>query len=198
MRRDIDQTPARRDQTATSRRAANDETVAGHEATRRYTVHEAALLLGLSVDAVRKRAERGRLKREKAPDGTVHILLEMDEPAGQEASQRAATEETATRQTALVESLQDQIEYLRRELDVRNEELLRKDHLLAAALERMPELEASEEASPEDIAPTGGAQEPRASSETAEKDAEDMGVATSDAQEPARRRSWLYRFFFGP
>ncbi len=116
---------------------ADDQTSTGQ----RYTVHEAALLLGLSVDAVRKRAERGSLKREKDPtDGTVYILLDTDHPAsGQETSQRADGDETPTSQ--LVDSLQDQVEHLRRELDIRNEELRRKDHLLAAALERIPAIE---------------------------------------------------------
>ena len=125
------------DEAVTSRRMADDQTSTGQ----RYTVHEAALLLGLSVDAVRKRAERGSLKREKDPtDSTVYILLDTDHPAsGQETSQHADVGETPTSQ--LVDSLQDQVDYLRRELDIRNEELRRKDHLLAAALERIPALE---------------------------------------------------------
>jgi len=198
MRRDTDRTPAGHDQTATSQSTASDEAAAGREATRRYTVHEAALLLGLSVDAVRKRAERGRLKREKASDGTVYILLGTDEPAGQAANQPASSAETVTRQDALVDSLQNQIEYLRRELDIRNQELRRKDHLLAAALERIPEIEDSGENSPGDIAPTEDAEEPRASSETVEEAVADTDTATPDAQQLSRQRSWLYRFFFGP
>ena len=44
---------------------------------RRYTVHEAALLLGLSIEAVRKRAEKGKLDSVKYKDGTRHILLDL-------------------------------------------------------------------------------------------------------------------------
>jgi excisionase family DNA binding protein len=44
---------------------------------RRYTVHEAALLLGLSVEAVRKHAEKGKLTSIKYEDGTRHILLDL-------------------------------------------------------------------------------------------------------------------------
>src|SRR4051812_23138275 len=113
----------------TSQHATNDESINSH----RYTVHEAALLLGLSVDAVRKRADRGRLKKEKAPDGTVYIILETSDetrqteaPIGHKTSQDIPEDETSTSQ--LVASLQDQVEYLRRELDIRNEELRRKDH----------------------------------------------------------------------
>ena len=42
-----------------------------------YTLHEAALLLGLSIEAVRKHAERGKLDSIKYEDGTRHILLDL-------------------------------------------------------------------------------------------------------------------------
>jgi hypothetical protein len=193
MRRDIDRESASHDQTSTSRGRASDE-AAGHEQGngRRYTVHEAALLLGLSIDAVRKRAERGRLKREKDSDGTVYILLDPDQA---EAGQRATGEETATSQGPLINSLQDQIEHLRHELEIRNEELRRKDHLLAATLERIPELESAQGVSAESEASSEDVTEPQGSSKTATEGASGGGVPS---EEPARRQSWLYRFFFGP
>jgi hypothetical protein len=197
MRRDIDQA-ASQDQTATSKHTASDETSASqeYETGQRYTVHEAALLLGLSIDAVRKRAERGRLRREKAPDGTVYIFLDSEQAAARsETGQRATGDEAMTSQDALVNSLQDQIEYLRHELDIRNEELRRKDHLLTAALERIPELEASPGVSSENAAASEGGTEPQGSSEIPSEGTTE-GIAPSE--EPARRRSWLYRFFFGP
>ncbi len=172
------------DQTENGRSAAGDESVSGRTTSQRYTVHEAALLLGLSVDAVRKRAERGSLTREKDPtDGTVYILLDTDHPAaGQETSQHADGDETLS--SHLVDSLQDQVEYLRRELDIRNEELRRKDHLLAAALERIPALE---EAPPE----------PREAPETGS----DLRPGVEDPQgddagaETAVSRPWWRRMF---
>ena len=42
-----------------------------------YTLHEAALLLGLSIEAVRKHAERGKLDSIKYEDGTRHMLLDL-------------------------------------------------------------------------------------------------------------------------
>ena len=147
-------------------------------------MHEAALLLGLSVEAVRKRAERGRLKREKAPDGTVYILLDASSETGRDrtttghGTRHGATgNETATRRDALVSSLQDQIQYLRHELDIRNEELRRKDHLLAVALEHIPELESSKETA------TGSV--PKVVGEGSE------GAETRE--DP--RRSWWRRYF---
>ena len=159
--------------------------------SRRYTVHEAALLLGLSVDAVRKRAERGRLKKEKAADGTVYILLDTDRTPRdtEDAETRATSEGIATSRDALIESLRDQIDHLRRELDVRNDELRRKDHLLAAALERIPELEASAE--PREPSGTAAAAPARG------QDA-DRAEEGREGQEETARRSWFMRFFFGP
>ena len=145
----------------------NDETAASHETGRRYTVNEAALQLGLSVDAVRKRAERGRLQKEKDADGTVYILLDLDQPTSEgETGLPAMRDRTATSQNALVNSLREQIEYLRRELDIRNEELRRKDHLLEAALERIPELQAAKRVPTENVVSSDGTTEPRGSSET--------------------------------
>jgi flagellar motility protein MotE (MotC chaperone) len=159
--------------------------------SRRYTVHEAALLLGLSVDAVRKRAERGRLKKEKAADGTVYILLDIGQTpqATEDAKTRTTSEETATSQDALIESLRDQIDHLRRELDVRNDELRRKDHLLAVILERIPELEASAEQ--RELSETATAESGRA---------QDAGRVDGgrEGHEATARRSWFVRFFFGP
>ena len=142
----------------------------------RYTVHEAALLLGLSVEAIRKRAERGKLASVKGEDGTRYILLDEDQT------------KTGLRpnndQTELVESLQDQIEFLREELRRREEEhqeeTRRKDHLLAAALERIPALEeASSKKRESPVAPTGG---------------NGSGEAPPDEENP----SWWRRLFGAP
>src|SRR5919199_501484 len=195
MRGDNDRTPDRRDRLGQDRASSSDETMAGQGTARRYTVNEAALMLGLSVDAVRKRVERGRLQREKAPDGTAYILLDPEVPAGPEASRLAKRDETLTGQDALVKSLQDQIEYLRRELDIGNEELRRKDQLLSTLLERILGLEVSGETTPEDDIPDEDVWASRASSGLDGEDVAETGATTSDTREPERRRSWLYRFF---
>src|SRR4051794_31984392 len=44
----------------------------------RVTVADAALLLGLSEDAVRSRLRRGTLRRETSRDGTVFVVLGND------------------------------------------------------------------------------------------------------------------------
>ena len=90
----------------------NGQTVQG-----RYTVHEAALLLGLSVEAVRKRAERGKLSSIKGEDGARYILLDAD--------QTRTGPIPDNDQTELIEALYSQIEFLREELAARNVELRR-------------------------------------------------------------------------
>jgi hypothetical protein len=164
----------------------------GEDGTRREsrelaTVHEAANALGVSVDAIRKRIQRGTIAYERREDGRVYVLLDkastMQDTSGTSSSTvpnedegerpvRYGTEE-------FIGSLRDQIGFLRRELE-------RKDAILLRMAERIPELETSQ-------APS----EPR---DAPEKDPEGLYKGSSaipEPQEATERRSWLYRFFFG-
>lgn len=144
------------------------------------TVHEAASALGVSVDAIRKRIQRGTIPRERHEDGRVYVLLDKASTM-QDASSTVSDEDEDERPVRyrteeLVESLQNQIGFLRRELE-------RKDAILLRMAERIPVLEAS-------AAPL----EPREASETASEDTV-RGEVPLDPQEPAQRLSWLRRFF---
>ncbi len=151
-------------------RRDGDETTTG-----RYTVHEAAMMLGLTVDAVRKRAERGTLKREKGEDGAVYVLLDSTQ-TGQRSNGDSSGDETATGQR-LVAVLEDQVEHLRRELDARNEELRRKDAILLTLAQRVPELVEANQNGQEDAQRPAG------------------GSAGVDHQTEPERRSWWRRVF---
>jgi len=158
-----------------------------HESSTRVSVYEAADLLGLTVDAVRKRIQRGTIPHERREDGRVYVLLDktrtpQEESGGPEAGNARETyqdqRQVTYRTDELVESLQDQIEFLRRELE-------RKDEILLRMTERVPEIET--------------VPAPRVSPGAA------IGAETgvpvppeSQEAEPERRRSWLYRFFIGP
>ena len=96
-------------------------------------VGEAARELGISTDAVRKRIARGSLESDR-PNGSVLVWLNE---GGTEAGREAQGEENE----ALVEVLQDQIAYLREQLETRTEELRDHRRLLADLIERMPELQ---------------------------------------------------------
>jgi hypothetical protein len=95
---------------------------------RRYTMPEAAKVLGIGTDAVRKRIARGTISHEKDYAGRVYVYLDTGHDEGHD------TQEKATELASLVESLREQIGYLQgviatrdEELRTRSEELRRRD-----------------------------------------------------------------------
>jgi hypothetical protein len=167
------------------------------------TVQGAADALGITVEAVRARTRRGTLRKEKASDGTVHVWLETDhyqpdpdrtvDPSHPDVggiTNRIQQDEDRTTdrpqpEGALVEALRDHLDVLCSELEDRKEEARRKDAIIMSLSQRIPELSPP--------APEGAQDWP----ETA-TDVESRDDAPSKPQEPSQRRSWLYRFFFGP
>jgi hypothetical protein len=96
-----------------------------------------------------------------------------------------------------VEELRDHVAFLRAELEARNkeiqrreeehrEEARRKDTIIAQLAQRIPELEAPRESSPE----------PREASETVSEESEKGTMGSPEQQESSQRRSW-WRSFFG-
>ncbi len=95
--------------------------------------------LGLSRDAIRKRIQRGTLISEKR-DGRWFIQVDSDQDI---AGQRPDVGQDANQdsdQAALVASLNDQIAFLREELEARREEIRRRDVLVAQQQESISEL----------------------------------------------------------
>ena len=118
-------------------------------AKRKLTVQEAADVLETSVDAVRQRIKRGKSERaepDDPADNRVYVWLD-----GEHAETRhKAKVDGSQNGDALVESLQDQVEYLRAQLEREREANRENRRLLAAALERIPpQLEAPRETPPE-------------------------------------------------
>jgi hypothetical protein len=149
-------------------------------------VGEAALELGISTDALRKRIARGTVESRRQ-DGAVLVWLD---DSGTEAGREAQVDSEA-----LLESLQDQVHYLRSVLNEEREARRRADTIIAqltqanAALSsRVPEL------------PPAPSQEPSERPETATEEPErEPRLASGGAQEPAQeeRRSWWRRMFHG-
>src|SRR5215217_8412625 len=111
---------------------------------RRFTVHQAAKVLGITPEAVRSRIQRGTLNKEKGDDGTVYVRLNADQlrtNADEHTDQSAYIGDETDDQSQLVEHMASEIEHLREMLALRDEEIRRRDHLLAAALERIPAIE---------------------------------------------------------
>ena len=145
-------------------------------AQHKATVQEAAEALDTSVDAIRQRIKRGKLPRaepDDPDDNRVYVWLD-----GDHAEARHHVEgEISANLGALVESLQDQVEYLREHLDREREANRENRRLLAAALERIPpQLEAPPEppGAPETAAgePEGPPEEPRGGTEGPEEGSE--------------------------
>ena len=160
---------------------------------RRVTVAQAAVLLGLSEDAVRSRLKRGTLSKEKDADGTVYVVMGANGRPGRPTTNgdRPTTGQT-TDQNALalmqahLDSLGEQLTYLRGQLDQEREANRENRRIIAGLVQRVPEL--------------GPAQEPRNGHETAAgapEGSSEPRSATEGPQEATGRRSWLYRFFFG-
>jgi excisionase family DNA binding protein len=143
----------------------------------RMTTKEAAETLGISVEAVRKRIERGQLGHERV-DGRVYVYLDDD--------QTESGPNVEVESTALISEMQARIELLERQLEQANERDRENRRLLAAALERIPpQLEAPE--SPP------GAQEsavPRSSGTESPHTAREQPFTEEEQQRP-----WWQRWF---
>src|SRR5215208_568208 len=112
------------------------------ETGRRLSVAEAASELGTTSEGVRSRIKRGTLEAERE-SGRVWVILEGAPPRPGAAPPQPDATQPGDR-ADLVEDLRARVAFLERELRDRTEEARRKDHLLAAALERIPSLEPPE------------------------------------------------------
>lgn len=138
----------------TERDQAGDRPTTG----RRFTVSEAAGVLGISVEAVRGRIKRGTIGHER--DGErVYVILDAD----QAATGRDQGDDQATDRPELVDLLRDQVEDLRSDRDAWREQARRSDYLLGSSMERTRELESRLR---ELEAPAGEATEARESPES--------------------------------
>lgn len=100
-------------------------------ARQRLTTEQAARVLGISVDAVRKRAERGQLPYEKEGN-RLYILLD------DVATQSGYDVEDASR--ALISQMQARIDSLGGQLEQANERDRETRRIIAALTQRIPEL----------------------------------------------------------
>src|SRR5215217_2219134 len=101
--------------------------------TRRVTLREAADILGVSKEAVRKRVLRGTLPSDTGEDGRRYVYVD-EGPT------------TSSPEVGLGSDPRDQlIAQLRDEVEAWREESRRKDHIIAGLVERLPPaLEAPE------------------------------------------------------
>ncbi len=144
-------------------------------ARHRLDVNRAAEVLGISTDAVRKRARRGTLASEKDADG--HLYVWLDDVDGGTPN---GTPDGLTPTRAHLDSLQEEVAFLRRELE-------RKDAILLNMTEALRALNPPAPPEPRDAPETA----------TGEPDRSESRPATGGAQEAARRRPWWRRLLRG-
>jgi hypothetical protein len=82
-------------------------------ATRRMTMREAASLLGVSKEAIRKRVVRGTLPSEVGEDGRRYVYIEAERDV---AATESPTHERDVLISEMVEELHDELHYLREQL----------------------------------------------------------------------------------
>lgn len=104
----------------------------------RLTVSEAAEQLGISAEAIRQRISRNTIRHTKIGT-TVYVELGPDQ-----IRHNKNRNQHDNNQTALIQSLQEQITYLRHQLDTAHEANREMRRLLAGLTQRIPELAAAD------------------------------------------------------
>jgi hypothetical protein len=145
----------------------------------RLSVADAAVALGSTVDALRKRVQRGSIEYERDDEGHVWILLDPDRTrpdTGQDADRMRFEREE------LISANNEVIATLREQLEAERQGHAEARRLLLRALERIPPaLEAPESPEPRSDSPT--------------PPAGDVGPET--ATERPEERRWWRRMFGG-
>jgi hypothetical protein len=172
-----------------------DNTTGYTAGRRRVDLKAAAAELGVTSEAIRRRAKRGTLPSEKGEDGLLYVWV----PAVPDGLHSAfdggvhgvsdggphagspGQDQGRRLPEALLERFENENGFLRQELERLHRELERKDAILLTMAQRIPELEASSE-------PPG--------SPVTSSDSEDKGTTPPEQQEPSQRRSW-WRAFLG-
>lgn len=150
-------------------------------ATRRVTLREAADVLGISKEGVRKRVKRGKLRSDKDPDGRVYVYLPL---VGDEGTPGPGPEQDP--RDRLIATLQDQ-------LDQEREARRRADTIIAQLSQANAEMARTVRALEAPTYPDRPPEAPQDAGEGMEGvDPPDRGGASQAA---VQRRSWWRRFF---
>ena len=126
-------------------RTYDQERTNGDITTLRLTVPEAAEVMEISAEAVRQRIKRGTLPIEKDPSGSVFVLVDETLVGDRTTDSTRPVGDSTPDNTALVESLQGQIEYLKETVARRDEESAELRRIIAGLVQRVPELESASE-----------------------------------------------------
>jgi predicted DNA-binding transcriptional regulator AlpA len=139
------------------------------------SVAEAAEALGITQAAIYKRIQRGTIPHDKDSEGHVFVYLDTSDIQADE-SMNVSTD--MSDRDELIAELRSHNAHLRQEVEDWKEEARRKDHLLAAALERIPAIESA----PPDTPSSSPSPEPR-ESPVSDEEGPPYGTAPQDAEE---------------
>ncbi len=164
----------------------------GRGTGRRVTMREAAEILGVSVEAIRKRVQRKTIPSDKGEDGRRYVYLDTGwdavPPGG------TAPGEAPAPSRELVEEMRGRIEDLREQLAAEREAHREARRIIAGLVQRVPELEAAPQRSSEP--PLSAEEEPPTSTPQ-----EDRGGPEASVERPQgegqRRGSWWRRILGG-
>ena len=149
---------------------------------KRMDLKEAVQVLGITSDSVRKRVKRGTLPSETGEDGRLYVWLDMGPDSGLDTgSDGVSPGVPPDGLDTLVEAKDETIRVLEAQLQAEREASAELRRIVAGLVQRVPELEP--------------AREPGESPVSASEKPSDI---QEEPQEEGKRRSWLYRFFFGP
>ncbi len=130
----------------------------------RVTVQEAARQLGITESAVRKRVQRGLLEHDKEPDGRLYVYLDTRDIGRDQVLDSSYD--------MLVRRLENENEFLRRELERKDTIMLNMTEAMKAISPPAPEESSEARESPETAAePSEGAQ-PRPGTEGTQEGAQ--------------------------
>jgi len=144
-------------------------------AGQRVDLRTAAELLGISSDAVRKRAKRGTIPYETGVDGKLYVWVDEASPGE---TDDYPDEPTDRDQGDLVAELRDQVAFLRRELEAERNAHAEARRITYILVQRVPSI-----ASPETDAETS--------------EGTDTPTDRGEREKPSSRpeRSWWRRWF---
>jgi hypothetical protein len=152
----------------------------GQPSTERVSVSQAADHLGTTVDAIRKRVQRGTIPYEKDGDGRVWILLDTGRPRQDRDQDTTGRRHDSGASHVLVEVGRDGRRLVVRLLEAEREAHKEARRIIAGLVQRIPELES----------PTVPSESPE--SATA---GDEGGGGTPGPERPTERRSWWRRMF---
>jgi excisionase family DNA binding protein len=116
----------------------------------RLTIREAAEALGVTRDAIHKRIRRGSIRHEQGDDGRYYVYVDTSTIGLDMSVDKSSDESKVASLERLIESQQDRISFLERELERRGDDTERLHQIVAALTRttaelsaRLPELEGA-------------------------------------------------------